>query len=339
MNYIEILGLLFIFFFFINKILVSKKLFIDPKHNSYHKSFLDNSGDVPFSGGILILTSCLFFLPFKTPFLIFFILSLFLVGILSDLEIIKSPSKRIFLQIFIVLAYLIISENLVPYTRIEFLDVFFENYYVRIFFTLFCILVLINGSNFIDGINTLVATYYIMILGCFIYLKYNFYLDYEIILHEVILLTLIVFLVFNFFGKAYLGDNGAYLISFIVGIISIDLVNKYITISPYFIVCLLWYPAYENLFSIIRKIFQNFSPSKPDNKHLHQLLFRFLKKKFKLNSRYTNTITGISINFYNFFVFMFAVSYHWETEILTAILIFNALMYSSIYFVLNKTKK
>ena len=48
----------------------------------------------------------------------------------------------------------------------------------RIFFTLFCILVLINGSNFIDGINTLTATYYIMILGCFIYLKYNFYLNY-----------------------------------------------------------------------------------------------------------------------------------------------------------------
>jgi len=79
-------------------------------------------------------------------------------------------------------------------------------------------------------------------------------------------------------------------------------------------------------------------PNHPKGRNPYAHIALCVKEKFG-NSRYTNTITGISINFYNFFVFMFAVSYHWETEILTAILIFNALMYSSIYFVLNKTKK
>ena len=39
MNHFEILGLLLIIFFLINKFFISKKIFIDPKHNSYHKSF------------------------------------------------------------------------------------------------------------------------------------------------------------------------------------------------------------------------------------------------------------------------------------------------------------
>ena len=110
-----------------------------------------------------------------------------------------------------------------------------------------------------------------------------------------------------------MGDNGAYLISFIIGTLSINFVNEHESVSPYFIVCLLWYPAFENLFSIIRKRIQNFSPSKPDNKHLHQLLFIFLKKKINLNAKLTNTLTGIVINFYNIFGFLIAINFFWET--------------------------
>ena len=57
----------------------------------------------------------------------------------------------------------------------------------------------------------------------------------------------------NFFGKLLTGDGGAYLISFITGYFLIDLANSSERVSPYFVACLLWYPAYENLFSIIRK--------------------------------------------------------------------------------------
>ena len=341
MNHLEILGLLLIIFFLINKFLISKKIFIDPKNNSYHKSFLKNTGDTPYSGGIIILLSSLIFFSFKFPYLTFFIVLLFSIGLLSDLEVIKSPFRRIIFQIIIISAYLIISKNLVPYTRIEFLDIFFENFYVKFFFTLFCILVLINGSNFIDGVNTLTATYYLMVFACFIYLKYNFHhlQQHDVFIEEVIVLALFVFLIFNFFGKAYLGDNGAYLISFIVGTTSISWVNTHVTISPYFVVCLLWYPAFENLFSIIRKKIQKFPASNPDNKHLHQLLFIFLKKNFKFNPKLTNTLTGFIINIYNFFIFLIAVNFHSETKILVSIIIFNVFIYCSVYYFLIKNNK
>ena len=70
---------------------------------------------------------------------------------------------------------------------------------------------------------------------------------------NVILSVLLILLIFNFFGKLFSGDSGAYTISFIVGFFMINLVNLSEKISPYFIACLLWYPAYECLFSIIRK--------------------------------------------------------------------------------------
>ena len=219
MNYLEILGLILIIFFLINKFLISKKIFIDPKNNSYHKSFLKNTGDTPFSGGIIILLSSLIFFSFKIPYLTFFIVLLFFIGLLSDLEVIKSPFRRIIFQLIVISAYLIISKDLVPYTRIEFLDIFFENFYVKFFFTLICILILINGSNFIDGVNTLASTYYLLVFGCFFYIKYNYYPEADILIEKIIILTLFIFLIFNFFGKAYLGDNGAYLLAFIAAIV------------------------------------------------------------------------------------------------------------------------
>ena len=58
-------------------------------------------------------------------------------------------------------------------------------------------------------------------------------------------------------------------------VLLIDLNNNNYFISPYFIALLLWYPAFENLFSIIRKRIVKKDPLKPDNLHFHQLLFNF----------------------------------------------------------------
>ena len=41
---------------------------------------------------------------------------------------------------------------------------------------------------------------------------------------------------------------------------------------------LLWYPAFENLFSLIRRSFKK-NVSEADKLHLHQLIFRYLNKK------------------------------------------------------------
>ena len=154
-------------------------------------------------------------------------------------------------------------------------------------FSSFCLLILINGSNFIDGLNGLLIGYSLIVLYTLINLglisdqiisnQYSYY----------ILLVLLMLLVLNISNILMIGDSGAYLIGFLLGFI---IINSHISnpiISPYFYISLIWYPCFENLFSILRKLNKKSSPLNPDNKHLHQLVF-FRKKKlvhqFDLNN-------------------------------------------------------
>jgi|TARA_B110001452_G_C15222510_1_gene423784 UDP-N-acetylmuramyl pentapeptide phosphotransferase/UDP-N-acetylglucosamine-1-phosphate transferase len=339
MNYIEILGLLFIFYILLNKFLISKKIFLDPKQSLKHKSFLNQSKDVPFSGGILILIACLFFFSIELILFKVFLIIVFLIGFLSDLEILKRPIKRIIFQSFTIGIFLFINDSFINSVRIEFFDSFLEIYYFKLIFTLFCLLILINGSNFMDGINTLTTTYYIMVILSILYLEQKYNFESEINILMISLLSLTIVFIFNLFGKVYLGDSGSYLIAFLVGVILINFSNANIMISPYFVACMLWYPAYENLFSIIRKKIKNISPSKPDNKHLHQLLYLQFKRILKFGSNTTNSITGILINTYNFLVFMFAINNYSNTKILILILIINVIIYTTLYSILKKNYK
>ena len=343
MGYPEILGILFIFFILLNKLLIKKNYFIDPNKNLSHKSFLNQDDNIPFSGGVLVLISCLFFLTSEYSILKIFLLLMVINGALSDLEILKSPTKRIIFQTLILSIFLFISEIFIESVRIEFIDSFLEIYQFKLIFTIFCLLILINGTNFLDGLNTLVTVYYIMVILCILYLKHHFNFNFETAVIEVTLLALIVFLFFNFFGKAYLGDNGSYLISFIIGIFLIEFSNRGLfneevsrNLSPYFVACLLWYPAYENLFSIIRKKINKISPAEPDNKHLHQLIFLKLKRKLKFNKRVLNTFSGIIINVYNLFVFLISVNNFTNTKVLIIILCINILTYTALYSVLKR---
>ena len=82
----------------------------------------------------------------------------------------------------------------------------------------------------------------------------------------------------NIFNQLFLGDNGSYSLSFIIGILLINVYNFNAQITPYFIIVLLWYPCFENLFSIIRKLIANKNPLEPDNGHLHYHLYSVIKK-------------------------------------------------------------
>ena len=86
----------------------------------------------------------------------------------------------------------------------------------------------------------------------------------------------------------------------------IDLFSQNKDISPYFIVNIFWYPAFEILFSLIRKIKSKYSPLMPDASHLHQLLFFYFQKKINLRKSILNSITGVSINIYNGLILYFA---------------------------------
>ena len=84
-------------------------------------------------------------------------------------------------------------------TNIIFIDKFLLNYYFN-FFTSFCIIVLLNGSNFVDGVNTNLIGYCIIIL--FFISKFNYVLDINYLI-----IILISFYVYNF-SESVFWDSG-----------------------------------------------------------------------------------------------------------------------------------
>ena len=335
MSYALIIIFSFTSFFFLNYFFRRYNILIDKK-TLPHKSFVSNE-NVPVIGGFIIVFYLLIF-NHNYKF-IFFSLLLFLIGILSDLFILKKPSKKFILQCFIVLFFLVFYDLKILSTKVFFLDYFIENKIFSTLFTLFCLLVLINGSNFIDGINTLLCGYYLLVLIVIIYICSNNFIIYNISELKELLIVLLIIYSFNFFSKLYLGDSGAFLISFVFGYYLIDIANNHPLISPMFIVLLLWYPAFENFFSIFRKLSTKLQPSKPDNFHLHQLLFNFLKKKINKSKDFINTLTGNIINLYNFLIFYIGIQFFNYTKYLIILIFINIFLYLLIYFFLKTNVK
>ena len=240
-----------------------------------HQRFAEKD-TVPMSGGIILLLSLLFYLNnFINDLHIYFIL-IFLIGFFADIQLILSPVKRFILQILILIIFVFTQDIQITNTRFLLLDQILENKFFSYFFVAFCMMILINGTNFIDGLNTLVLGYYLII--SIIIIKSEILLGINVdnldFTFWTIILSILYF--FNLFKKLFLGDGGAYLLGFLYSYL---LISSYVSnqnFSPFFIVLLLWYPCFENLFSIIRKYRLKKSPINPDAKHFHQLLFFYV---------------------------------------------------------------
>jgi len=313
----------------VNTIIKKKKLLPNYTGN-IHQRFVGKQ-IIPLSGGIFIVSA--FLIMFYKDYTFFcIILSLvFLLGFFSDIKFLSSPKYRFFFQSLVIFLFVYFSNLQIYPTRILFLDLILENIWISYFFTVFCILIAINGTNFIDGLNGLVLGYYLIILVIIFKLGLSIQTD---IFHSQIIF-LIIFLTFlfllNLLNQFYIGDSGAYSLGFIFSflLISIYLFNK--NISPFFIILLLWYPCFENLFSIIRKYRFKKSPIFPDEKHLHQLLFFFIKKKLKLKNIHLNNLSSCLINFYNLVIFSVGSIYIHHTQYQIMLIIFNVIFYMIVY--------
>ncbi len=151
--YLIIIGILTLF--------VKKKKIIVSNTGSEHQTFANVT--VPLVGGIYMFIPILALYINDFPFLIIAYTFFFCLGFLSDINIIESPKKRFILQLLILLIYTYVSELEISSTRIDFFDVLLENLAFSFIFTIFCLIVFINGSNFIDGLNGLLITYILLI--------------------------------------------------------------------------------------------------------------------------------------------------------------------------------
>ena len=325
-------------YYLINIIFIKYNFLIDKLNISNHKKKISSNLVTPLSGGVIFILIFPFIDLNQNYFLLFAIISFYVLGLMSDINYISSPKVRITLQTVSILSFLILDDLSVKSLSIEMLDNLLEFRIINIFFLLICLLVLVNGFNFLDGVNTLVIGNFIICLFSVLYISTKNGLILDTIIVENLLIIFSVIYLFNFFGKSFLGDSGTYAISFLVGTLFINFAyENYLSVSPYFVGSILWYPAIENLFSILRRLSSSDKISNADNSHLHHFLHECMKRKFvSKKNLFINTSTGVMINIYLIISAFISTIYFNQTKILLLIIATNFIIYLVVYFQLLK---
>ena len=310
-------------------------LFLDNKIEK-HKKFSSNLKSYSIGGVLLLSFFIYYFIFISADFLILIILVLiFIIGLFSDTGKMNSVSLRFFLQVILIAIFIHLMNIEIVSTKVDFFDNLLENNIVNILFSTFCLTVLINGTNFMDGLNGLVIKYFLIIYLIINFVFQNFVFDQQFV--NYIILALSIILLFNLLGYLYLGDSGSYLLSLFTGIFLINFSNNNPTISPYFIIVLLWYPCFELLFSMIRRFFKKTKTYEPDTKHLHQLIFKYISKKFKIkNKLIRHLIISFSVNSINLISILISTNFIYNSKILLFILLINISIYISLFNFLRR---
>jgi len=330
MEKLTIILISLIFFVFFNNFLVKNKILLNYS-GSIHQKF-SGITKAPLTGGIFIFFSILYLYFYEIESIIYLFASLLILGLATDFKLIASPKTRFLIQTILLFLIVYFSDLRISTTRIYVLDLLISNVILSYLFSTFCLLILINGSNFIDGLNGLLVGYFLLISTIFYQLDLIEFLDVES--NDLLFFSMILFILFllNLFKKTFMGDTGAYILGFFYGYLLIKIYAEHQIFSPFFVILLLWYPCFENLFSILRKFKLKKSPVDPDNNHLHQLLFFYLKKKYKLKDIFANNYGSLIVLLYNFIIFHLGLQNISNTQYQIILILISILIYCFIYF-------
>ncbi len=263
-------------------------LFMDSPSSNKPQGF--HSDDTPRSGGIGIAIALLFFLP--TPLGWKLLLSLFLAflsGIFEDFNNSIRPMTRLLLQFIAASSAVFLIHSVVTYFGFHIT----VPYFVGAAISIVAIIGMMNAINFIDGFNGLASGIVLLMLFAFGVVAYRVGNSDVVYIAAIIFAAVFAFFLFNFpKGKIFLGDGGAYLLGASVAIIGIFLGGAYDLVSPWFVLTVLIYPVWEVLFSIYRKLLSGKSPLKPDDLHLHMLIYKHITHNNPLTSLFI--IAGVA---------------------------------------------
>ncbi len=151
------------------------------------------------------------------------------------------------------------------------------------------------------------------------------------------------FLVWNFpSGRIFMGDAGAYLLGFLIALLSILLVTRHPEVSPWFPMLLVVHPVWETLFSMYRRARRGWSRmGRPDALHLHSLVYqRVIKSRPTApeHSAASNSITSIYLWVVSLLCAAPALIYWRDTWVLATLSVAFAVAYVLIYRKLLKSE-
>lgn len=224
------------------------------------------------------------------------------------------------------------------------IDYLLQITFFSVLFTCFAVAGVSNAFNLIDGYNGLSSMVSIIIFSGLAYLSWVVGDRIVFVIAIIAIASVFGFLLWNYpHGLIFLGDGGAYLIGFWVAEISILLVTRNQSISPWCVFLMVAYPVFETIFTICRRFFRGTRVSQPDAAHLHQLFYRFVVRwavgsnSWKKNKQ-RNSLTSIYLWVMTIFCVAPAVLFWQNVVVLKLIIVFFVVVYILIYYLIISKK-
>jgi len=227
--------------------------------------------------GLLVLGPSNMTLTWLWPVLFIAALPVFVAGVIEDISKDVGSLKRL-LAAFASAAIAWWLLGGVVRVDVEWADWLLSFWPVSLLFTVVAVGGCTHALNIIDGINGLAGMVAVLMATSIAVVGWQVH-DYPIVLIATSLaFSTLGFLAWNFpFGRVFLGDVGAYFLGFMLAELAVLLVVRNPSISPFYALAVLFYPVFETMFSIWRRVFKRGVPiDRPDSLHLHQLVFRRL---------------------------------------------------------------
>lgn len=302
----------------------------------FHKDTTPRIGGVAIFAGIL--SGFLSNYSIEISFLLAASLPVFMAGLLEDLTKKISPFVRLiaaFVAAGIAIYGLEIGLNGIGWAWVDANILSISA--VSIVLTVFMIGGVSHATNIIDGFNGLLLGYSLLALSILLWVAFQVE-DQFVINIILILLGAIVGLFFFNFPKAriFTGDGGAYLIGFLLAVISLLLVKNNSQVSPWMPLLVLVYPVFETLFSVYRrKRWHKSDSTQPDAGHLHSLIYRrVVRHRFPaLKNKLGKNASASVIKWVFITPFMLPALFWWDNHfIMLAGIIVFCLVYIWLYF-------
>ena len=245
---------------------------------------------VPIIGGLIVLLNILiilicnfflklnfidnnFFINNRDTFSFFLGLLLFyLFGLYDDRFNLNANIKLLVTSILVIFFISIDANLLVSNLKFSFLSNIIELKNFSYFFTILSFLLFFNALNMFDGINMQVAAYSLLIF--LIFVVKGVFINISI----VITISLFFFLILNSKNKAYLGDGGVYLLSYVISYIFIKSYNKNLFMADE-IFFIMFLPGLDMFRVFLIRLFKGQNPFKPDRNHFHHLLLDYFSSR------------------------------------------------------------
>jgi len=243
-----------------------------------------HKGSVPIFGGIAIFTGIIFSLLFwadieNIQYLLVSILIVFFVGIIDDL-LILSPFKKIVGQV-IAISIIIFLGDLQIDNMHGVLGVYDLPIWIGILFTIFVVIVIMNGFNLIDGVDGLAGGIGVISSFSFGFIALLMGQSNMAIVAFTLMGSLLAFLKYNLYpAKIFMGDTGSLVVGLILSVLAINsieygLVTETIKLpnkGPLLAIAILAIPLFDSLRVFVARIIKGKHPLSPGRGHIHHAL-------------------------------------------------------------------